>query len=83
MSETLEFQTMNHFRSNNNSLKYQRFTPSGCKDIAIVKSESVAKTQFLCLHRIFFSLLFILFNLKCIHRQKNYKKREKKRNIYD
>jgi len=48
MSETLEFQTMNHFRSNNNSLKYLRFTPSGCRDIAIVKSESVAKTQFLC-----------------------------------
>ena len=25
-------QTINHFRSNNDSLKCQRFTPSGCKD---------------------------------------------------
>jgi len=38
---------MNYFRSNNDSLKYQRLTPSGCKDIAIWKSEFVAKTQFL------------------------------------
>ena len=29
------------------SLKYWRFTPSGCKDIGIRKSELVAKTQFL------------------------------------
>ncbi len=28
-------------------MKYQRLTPSGCKDIAIWKSEFVAKTQFL------------------------------------
>ena len=32
----------------NDSLKYQRLTPSGCKDIAIWKSEVVAKTQFFC-----------------------------------
>ena len=38
---------MNHFRSNNDSLKYQRFTPSGCKDIEIVESECVAKILFL------------------------------------
>ena len=41
------FQTMNHFRSNNDSLKYQRLTPSGCKDIEIVESECVAKIHFL------------------------------------
>jgi len=28
-------------------LKYQRFTPSGCKDIGARKFEFVAKTQFL------------------------------------
>ena len=36
---------MNSIRSN--SLKYQRFTPSGCKDIEERKCEFVAKTQFL------------------------------------
>ena len=30
---------MNHFRSNNNSLKFQRFTPSGCKDIEIMRQK--------------------------------------------
>ena len=39
---------MNHFRSNNDSLKYLRLTPSGCKDKVIVKLEFVAKTKFLC-----------------------------------
>ena len=39
---------MNAVRSNNVSLKYQRPTPSGCKDIGIRKFEFVAKTQFLC-----------------------------------
>ena len=38
---------MNHVILNIDSLKYQRFTPSGWKDKAIVKSEFVAKTQFL------------------------------------
>ena len=38
---------MNAVRSNNVSLKYQRPTPSGCKDIWIRKFECVAKTQFL------------------------------------
>jgi len=28
-------------------LKYQRFAPSGCKDIGISRFEFVAKTQFL------------------------------------
>ena len=31
----LTFQTMNSVRLNNLSLKYQRCTPSGCKDIGI------------------------------------------------
>ena len=38
---TLElFQTMNSVESNNLSLKQQRFTPSGCKDIWITKFET-------------------------------------------
>ena len=41
------FQTLNSVRSNNVSLKYQRPTPSGCKDIGIRIFEFVAKTQFL------------------------------------
>ena len=50
----------------NDSLKYLRLKSSGCKDIAIVKLEFVAKTQFLwikkcsvitlfCLERFFYS----------------------------
>ena len=35
-------------RSNHLSLKYQRFTPSGYKDIGIRKFKFAAKTQFLC-----------------------------------
>ena len=38
---------MNFVRSNNLSLKYQKFTPSGCKNIRILKLGFVAKTQFL------------------------------------
>jgi len=38
---------MNSVRSNNLSLKYQVFTPSGLQDIGIIKFEFVAKTQFL------------------------------------
>ena len=38
---------MNYVRSSNPSLKYQRFTPSGCRDIGIRKFGIVAKTQFL------------------------------------
>ena len=37
---------MNSVRSNNINLKYQRFTTLGSKDIGIIKSEFVAKTQF-------------------------------------
>ena len=38
---------MNCVRSNNLSLKYQRFIPSGCKGIGSRKLEFMAKTQFL------------------------------------
>ena len=41
------FQTINYVRSNGLSLKYQRFTSSGWKDIGFSKFEFVAKTQFL------------------------------------
>ena len=41
------FQTMNSVKSNNLSLKYQRFTTSGSKDIGVSTFEFVAKTQFL------------------------------------
>ena len=41
------FQTMNSFKLNNQSLKYQRFTRSDCIDIGLRKLEFVAKTQFL------------------------------------
>ena len=37
------FQTMNYIGPINLSLKYQRFTPSGCKDIEIRKFEFVTK----------------------------------------
>ena len=35
-------------KSNNLSLKYRKFTPSGCKDIGIRKFEFMPKTQFFC-----------------------------------
>ena len=41
------FQTMNSDGSKNQSLKYQRFMPSGIKDIGIRKMIFVAKIQFL------------------------------------
>ena len=36
------------YRSNNLSLKYQRYTLSGCKEIGIRKFGFMAKNQFLC-----------------------------------
>ena len=39
---------MNSIKSNHLSLKYRKFTPSGCKDIEIRKFEFMPKTQFLC-----------------------------------
>ena len=48
MSETFNISNyMNAVRSYNVSLKYQRATSSGCKDIGITKVEFVTKTQFL------------------------------------
>ena len=47
------FQTMNYFRSNNDSLKYYRLKPSCCKEIAIWKSEFLAKPQFLSTSALF------------------------------
>ena len=44
----LECQTMNSVRLNDPSLKYQRFAPSGCKDMKIRKLEFVTKIQVLC-----------------------------------
>ena len=41
---------MNAVRSNNVSLKYQRFTSSGYKVKGFTKIEFVAKSQFLCFH---------------------------------
>ena len=43
---------MNSVRSNSLSLKYHRFTPSGCKDIGITNFKFVARTQFLCFEEI-------------------------------
>ena len=37
----------NSVRSNNQSLKYRRFTPLGCKDIGKRKSKFVVKTEIL------------------------------------
>ena len=37
---------MNSVRSTSQSLNYQKFTPSGCKDIGLTKYEFVEKTQF-------------------------------------
>ena len=44
---SLIFQTFNSVKSKNLSLKYQRFIPTGCRDLEIRKFEVVAKTQFL------------------------------------
>ena len=41
------FQIRNSGILNSQSLKYQRFTPSCCRDIGIIKFEFVANTQFL------------------------------------
>jgi len=52
---------MNSVRSNNLSLKYQRFTTLGSKDIRIINSEFVARSQFLCIYH-FCNIRFILNN---------------------
>ena len=56
---------MDFVRSNDLSLKYQRFTSSGCKHIGIRKFEFVANTQFLYLHEKM-PILFIARNIKQI-----------------
>ena len=43
----LIFQTMNYVRSNSQSLKYQRFTPSYYTDRGVRKFEFPAKSHFL------------------------------------
>jgi len=40
---------MKYIRLNNPRLKYQRFTPTGCRDIGIRTFQFVAKTQILYL----------------------------------
>ena len=40
-------QTTNYLRSNSQSLKYEKFTPSGCKNIRSSKFEFVARTKLL------------------------------------
>ena len=49
---------MNFVRSSNLSLKYQRFTSPGSKDIGIQRYDVVTKTQFLLLEKGWFSVLF-------------------------
>ena len=48
MFKTLVISTYEFCYIKNLSLKYQRFTPSGCKDIESIYFENVSKTQFLC-----------------------------------
>ena len=57
------FQTLNSIRSK--FLKYQRFTPLGCKYIEINKFECVAKIYYLCLSCNLFSLALGL-KMSCI-----------------
>ena len=47
VSQTLDISNINSVRSNNISLKYQRYTQSGCTVIGGRKYYFVAKTQFL------------------------------------
>ena len=42
---SLRFQTVNHVRTNNLFLKYQRLSPSGCKDNGKLKSEFEKKNS--------------------------------------
>ena len=57
----LLFQTINSVWSNNISLKYYRFTSSGCKNIGIRKFEFVAKNHFLCLYKFLIFVKFWIF----------------------
>ena len=62
---------MNVVRSNNISLKYERFTSSVCKDIGIRKFEFVAKTHFLYTKIDMYK--FIQFFISIRYKNKNYK----------
>ena len=44
---------MNSVRLKSLSLKYQKFSVSGCKDIGIRKVEFVAKTQFFSVQKLY------------------------------
>ena len=63
---------MNSVGSNNFSLKYQKFTPPGCKGIGIQKLELVAKTQFLSVIWITTDAVYALF--KWLYRDLNVQK---------
>ena len=56
----LIFQARNSVILNNQSLKYQRFTPLGPKDIRIRAFEFVTSTQFLCVQ---FPQLFLIYQI--------------------
>ena len=58
----LIFQTINYVRWDSLSLKYQRFTSTGCEDIRIRKFEFVTNTHFLSQN-----LLFKLLRMKCAY----------------
>ena len=55
---------MNSVRSNNVSLKYERFATSGCKDTWMRKFEFFAKTQLLSV-KVHESFLALLNQIKC------------------
>jgi len=55
----LIFQAMNSIRSNNPSLKYQRFSPSGWKDLG--NRKVCDKTQFLSIY--FIKSFYVLYNI--------------------
>ena len=55
------FPTLNYVGSHNLSLKYQRVTASGCKDIKIRKKAFVAKTQFLYIYILSICVFFCKF----------------------
>ena len=46
--KSIGIESLNSVRLINQSLKNQKYTPSGCEDIGIRKFEFVAKSHFLC-----------------------------------
>jgi len=65
---------MNYFRSNNDSLKYYRLKPSCCKEIAIWKSDILAKTQFLSTSALFQGLFDLETAIAIRHVHKHFHK---------